>query len=55
MELLLVLSGGLDSSMCAYFLTKAIGKDKGSGCAFAERDSSIVNHEHAHLVAETLG
>jgi len=49
------LSGGLDSSMCAYFLTKAIGKDKVLAVLLPERDSSIVNHEHAHLVAETLG
>ena len=49
------LSGGLDSSMCAYLLTKAIGKDKVLAVLLPERDSSAVNHEHAHLVAETLG
>lgn len=49
------LSGGLDSSLCAYLLEKAIGKDKVLAVLLPERDSSSVNHEHAHLVAQTLG
>ena len=49
------LSGGLDSSMCAYLLTKALGKDKVLAVLLPERDSSAVNHEHAHLVTKILG
>lgn len=48
------LSGGLDSSLCAYLLTKALGKRKVLAVLLPERDSSPVNREHAHLVAKTL-
>ena len=49
------LSGGLDSSLCAYLLEAAMGKKKVLAVLLPERDSSPVNHEHAHLVANTLG
>lgn len=49
------LSGGLDSSVCAYLLTKALGKGKVLAVLLPERDSSSINHQHAHLVADSLG
>lgn len=49
------LSGGLDSSLCAYLLKKALGKDNVLAVLLPERDSSPLHRKHAHLVAETLG
>lgn len=49
------LSGGLDSSVCAYLLEKALGKGKVLALLLPERDSAPIHHEHAHLVAKTLG
>lgn len=49
------LSGGLDSSVCAYLLQKALGKRKVLAVLLPERDSSSLNHDHARLVAKTLG
>lgn len=49
------LSGGLDSSLCAYLLEAALGREKVLAVLLPERDSSPANHEHAHLVAKTLG
>jgi NAD+ synthase len=49
------LSGGLDSSVCAYLLKKALGKRKVLAVLLPERDSATINHEHAHFVAKTLG
>lgn len=49
------LSGGLDSSVCAYLLQKALGKRKVLAVLLPERDSSSLNHDHAHSVAQTLG
>lgn len=49
------LSGGLDSTMCAYLLEKALGKEKVLAVLLPERDSAPINHKHAHLVADTLG
>ena len=49
------LSGGLDSSVCAYLLAKALGKERVLALLLPERDSSSKNHDHAHLVAHTLG
>ncbi len=48
------LSGGLDSSVCAYLLKKALGKRKVLAVLLPERDSASVNHEHAHLISKTL-
>ena len=49
------LSGGLDSSTCAYLLTEALGKDKILGLILPERDSGKINMEHARMVAKSLG
>lgn len=49
------LSGGLDSSTCAYLLTEALGKNKILGLILPERDSSKINMEHARMVAKNLG
>lgn len=49
------LSGGLDSSVCAYLLTKALGRNKILALILPERDSSPVNMDHARLVAKNLG
>jgi len=49
------LSGGLDSSISAYLLTKALGKENVLAVLLPERDSSSINHEHAHLIAKILG
>jgi NAD+ synthase len=49
------LSGGLDSSVCAYLLAKALGKKRILALLLPERDSSPANHRHAHMVADALG
>ncbi len=49
------LSGGLDSSTCAYLLTEALGNEKILGLILPERDSGKINMEHARLVAKNLG
>jgi NAD+ synthase len=49
------LSGGLDSSVCACLLVKALGRKKVLALLLPERDSSPVHHQHAHLVADNLG
>jgi len=48
------LSGGLDSSTCAYLLEKALGKDRILALILPERDSSPTNMNHARLVARNL-
>ena len=48
------LSGGLDSSTCAYLAAEALGKDKILGLILPERDSSKTNMEHARLVVDNL-
>lgn len=49
------LSGGLDSSTCAYLLTEALGKNNVLGLILPERDSAAINMEHARMVAKNLG
>jgi NAD+ synthase len=49
------LSGGLDSSTCAYLLTDALGKNNVLGLILPERDSATINMEHARMVANNLG
>lgn len=49
------LSGGLDSSTCAYLLKEALGKDKILGLILPERDSAKINMEHARMIAKNLG
>lgn len=41
------LSGGLDSSACAYLLSEALGKEKILGLILPVRDSGKKNMEHA--------
>ncbi len=48
------LSGGLDSSTCAYLVSEALGTDKILGLILPERDSGKINMEHARLVAKNL-
>jgi len=48
------LSGGLDSSTCAYLLRRVLEKDKILALIMPERDSDPVNIEHARLVAKNL-
>ncbi len=48
------LSGGLDSSTCAYLLERAVGRDRILALILPERDSSPINMEHARLVASNL-
>ena len=49
------LSGGLDSTLCAYLLEKALGRKKILALLLPERDSSPVHHRHARMVADSLG
>jgi NAD+ synthase len=49
------LSGGLDSSLCAYLLAKALGRKKVLALLLPERDSSPVHRRHARMVADSLG
>jgi NAD+ synthase len=48
------LSGGLDSSVCASLCSKALGKDKILALILPERDSDPRNIKHAKLVAKNL-
>src|SRR5512139_1077908 len=48
------LSGGLDSSVCAYLLKKALGKRKVLAVLLPERDSASINHEHALMISRAL-
>ena len=49
------LSGGLDSSTCAYLCVRALGVRRVHGLILPERDSDARNAAHARLVAERLG
>ncbi len=49
------LSGGLDSSVCAYLCVRALGKERVRTFILPERHSSAQNMRDAQLVAETLG
>jgi NAD+ synthase len=49
------LSGGLDSSLCAYLLEKALGRKNILALLLPERDSAPVHRQHARMVAERLG
>ena len=48
------LSGGLDSSVCAYLCTRVLRKDKIFTLILPEKDNNPLNMEHAKLIANTL-
>ena len=49
------LSGGIDSALCAALCVKALGKDKVFGLILPERESNPVSAEYAGKHAEKLG
>ncbi len=49
------LSGGLDSTVCAYLCVCALGKKRVRAFILPERDSDAQNIRDAELVAQTLG
>ena len=49
------LSGGLDSSACAYLCVRALGREHVLTFILPERDSNPQNMHDAELVAQTLG
>ncbi len=49
------LSGGLDSSTCAYLCVRALGAGRIYGLILPERDTDPQNVSHARLVAQRLG
>ncbi|MBU8921166.1 MAG: NAD(+) synthase [Bacteroidales bacterium] len=48
------LSGGIDSAVCAALAVKALGKDRVFGVLLPERDSSPVSREYGRKCAESL-
>ncbi len=48
------LSGGLDSSVCAYLCTRVLTRDKILALILPEKDNNPLNMEHARLIAHTL-
>ena len=48
------LSGGLDSSVCAYLCTRVLSRDKILTLILPEKDNNPLNMEHAKLIANTL-
>lgn len=53
--LVVAISGGIDSSVCAALAVRAVGKDKVFGLLLPERDSSSDSSVRGKLLAETLG
>jgi NAD+ synthase len=53
--LVVAMSGGIDSSVCAALAVRAVGKDKVFGLLLPERDSSADSSVRGRLLAETLG
>jgi NAD+ synthase len=49
------LSGGLDSTVCAYLCVRALGRRRVRTLILPERDSDPQNTRHAEQVAEALG
>lgn len=49
------LSGGIDSSLCAYLMVDALGPNRVIGVSLCEVDSWDKDLEHAKLVADELG
>ncbi len=52
---ILGLSGGLDSSVCAFLCQRALGAERVHAFILPERDSDPRNMQDAQLVADTLG
>ena len=48
------LSGGLDSSVCAYLCQKALDTNRISALILPEKDNDPLNMEHARLLAKNL-
>jgi NAD+ synthase len=53
--LVVAISGGIDSAVCAALCTKAIGKDKIFGLLLPEKDSSSDSVKLGKILAEQLG
>lgn len=53
--LVVAMSGGIDSSVCAALAVRALGPDKVFGLLMPERDSSSESASKARLLAEHLG
>ncbi|ABR54566.1 NAD+ synthetase [Methanococcus vannielii SB] len=49
------LSGGIDSSLVAYLLVRALGKENVFGLIMPEKNSNPKDEKHGKLVAEKLG
>ena len=49
------LSGGIDSALCAALCVKALGKDKVFGLILPEKESNPISAEYATKHAEELG
>lgn len=53
--LVIAMSGGIDSSVCAALAVRALGPSKVFGLLLPERDSSSESRSRGKLLAETLG
>lgn len=53
--LIIAMSGGIDSSVCAALAVKAVGKERVFGLLLPERDSSGFSTRRGKLLAEHLG
>lgn len=53
--LIIAISGGIDSAVCAALCVQAIGKDKVFGLLLPERDSSSDSMRRGKMIAEQLG
>ena len=53
--LIIAISGGIDSAVCAALCVQAVGKDKVFGLLLPERDSSSDSARRGKMVAEQLG
>lgn len=53
--LVIAMSGGIDSSVCAALAVRALGANKVFGLLLPERDSSSESRSRGRLLAETLG
>ena len=49
------LSGGIDSAVCAALSVKAIGADRVYGLLLPEKDSNPISREYGQMMAESLG